>query len=80
MTEVLIMWPKAKHLYDARRAKGYTQQDLAAAAHVPKRNIESMEGGLRYINNAGAAQVIRLAHALDVPPESLLETETDVEK
>lgn len=80
MTEgVLLMWPKAKRLYDARRAKGYTQQGLADAAHVPKRNIESMEGGTRYINNAGAAQVIRLARVLDVSPESLLEPEPEDE-
>lgn len=73
--DVFIVWPKASRLAAFRERSGYSQKTLSEVTHVPKRSIEDYEAGRRFINNAGAAQVVRLAHALDVRPEDLLENE-----
>lgn len=55
-----------------RELKGLSQRELAELSGVTKRMIECYEQGTRDINLASAAAVYKLATALGVPMESLL--------
>lgn len=57
----------------ARELKGYSQQSLADATGVNVRNIRAMECGQIDINKAYASTVYKLATALGVTMEELLD-------
>ena len=56
-------------LCDARKAKGWTQTQLAAAAGLTQGTISGIEGG----ENCSLPTLARLARALGVPAGDLLE-------
>ena len=57
----------------ARELKGYSQQSLADVTGVNVRNIRAMECGQIDINKAYASTVYKLATALGVTMEELLD-------
>ena len=57
----------------AREMRGYSQQSLADATGVNVRNIRAMECGQIDINKAYASTVYKLATALGVTMEELLD-------
>lgn len=56
-----------------REAAGLSQSQLAAAAEVSNRTIQSYEQGERDINKAQGVVLLQLAQALKVRIEDLLE-------
>lgn len=58
-----------------RLQKNLSQKELAAAAGVSVRLIQDYEQGHRYINNARALLVYKIASALDCNVSDLLELE-----
>lgn len=61
-----------------RTARGLSQTQLSKASGVPRRAIEDYEQRRRSIDSASADAVWKLATALGVPMEALLEH--DLEK
>lgn len=58
-----------KRLATLRRARGWTQEDLAAESGISQRYISDVERGLR---NIALRNICRLAEALEVPPAKLV--------
>lgn len=58
-----------------RRARGWTQQDLADRSGINRTYISALEHGER---NIGLLNLARLAEALEVPAVELLRWERDV--
>ena len=58
-----------KRLSTLRRARGWTQEELAAESGISQRYISDVERGLR---NIALRNICRLAAALGVPPFKLL--------
>lgn len=72
--------PKAKkekesNLARIRKERGYTQAFLADRACLPMLSISKYEMGYKDINKAQAVRLYRLARALRVPMEDLLQKE-----
>lgn len=64
-----------KRLAMLRRARGWTQQDLADRSGINRTYISALEHGER---NIGLLNLARLAEALEVPAVELLRWERDV--
>jgi transcriptional regulator with XRE-family HTH domain len=62
-------------LRDARKAAGLTQEQLALKAGVERNYVSLIERG---INQPTIRMLFKLANALDIPPQILVER-TDVE-
>ena len=60
-------------LAELRKQRGLSQRKLAAAAHVPNSKIVSIECGKIRVENLTLAVAKRLADALGVTMEELLE-------
>lgn len=61
------------NLKKIREASGFSQAKLAEESGVSVRMIQHYEQGVKDINNAAALTVYRLAQALSVTVEDLLE-------
>ena len=61
---------KPEKLREARERKFMTQQQLADKAGTSKANISRLEGGDQ---NARMTTIVRLAEALGIEPEALVE-------
>lgn len=61
------------NLQRIRRERGLSQSELAKAAEVPVRSIQAYEIGTKNINGAAALTVYKLAKALKVRSEDILE-------
>lgn len=70
-----LRWPKMSNLSRARSAAGMTQAALAERSGVNLRTLQDYEQGRKSINGAAAVTVYRIAHALGVSVEDLLENE-----
>ena len=57
----------------ARERRGMTQEELSAAANVPLRMLQHYEQMVKSLGKAAFDTVFRLAQALHVPPQSLVE-------
>ena len=57
----------------AREMRGMTQEELAAAANVPIRMLQHYEQRVKSLTKAAFDTVFRLANALHVPPQSIVE-------
>ena len=66
-----------KKLKVYRIARKLTQSELSEIADVNFRMIQQYESGERNINHARAINVYKLARALDLPMERLLEDERE---
>lgn len=55
---------------EIRRARGWTQQDLADSLEVTLRHVQAVEGGAQ---NLSLKALVRVANALGVPLAALLE-------
>ena len=53
--------------------RGMTQEELAAAANVPIRMLQHYEQRVKSLTKAAFDTVFRLANALHVPPQSIVE-------
>lgn len=60
---------------NARQAKGMTQKQLAEAASISLRTLQHYEQGSKDLNQAAAITVYRIAAALGVTVEDLIDTE-----
>lgn len=58
---------------EARLAAGLTQEQLAMKSGVKISTLQKLERGASSANNATAETVLRLAHALDVRIEELVQ-------
>lgn len=56
-----------------RKAAGLTFKELALAANVNKRTLEGYAQGRRNIGEASYNDVVRIAKALGVQPEEIVE-------
>ena len=56
-----------------RERRGMTQEDLSAAAKVPIRMLQHYEQRVKVLGKAAFDTVFRLARALHVPPQSIVE-------
>ena len=63
-----------------RAMRGLSQSQLARLAGVSKRAIEKFEQRERRIDTATGVVIYRLASALEVPMESLMEHDESVEE
>ena len=61
------------NLQQIRKRAGLSQSQLAEQSDVSLRMIQKYETGVKNINNASVSTVIRLAKALNVDVESLLD-------
>ena len=66
-----------ENLKAARKAKGMTQEELAARLHVVRQTISKWEKGLSVPD---ADQLIRLSVVLEVPASKLLGAKTEFER
>ena len=57
----------------AREMRGMTQEELSAAANVPIRMLQHYEQRVKVLGKAAFDTVFRLARALHVPPQSIVE-------
>lgn len=71
----LLRFTDSTKLGSARTAAGMSQSQLAAAAGVNLRTLQDYEQGRKSINGAAAITVYKLATALGVRMEALLEAE-----
>lgn len=62
----------AEKLKEARHAAGLSQAKLAAAAGIPRMSIARYEQGYRDLSLASASVVLRIAKALNVSVEDLI--------
>ena len=53
--------------------RGMTQEELSAAANVPIRMLQHYEQRVKALGKAAFDTVYRLAHALHVPLQSIVE-------
>lgn len=60
-----------------RRGLGMSQADLASVAGIPGNRIRAIESGKIKIGNLTLSNAARLARALGVPAEELLEGDQD---
>lgn len=60
-------------LKQLRESAGLTQKELAEMASVSIRNIQHYEQGQKDINKAQAIAIYKIANALNVPMESILD-------
>ena len=58
-----------KHIRAARKAKGWSQEHLAAEAGIDRSYMSGIERGVR---NISALKLATIAQVLDVPVSSLL--------
>lgn len=58
---------------ELRKAKGYTQKQLATESEVNLRTLQKYESGEKAINKASAETLRKLAQALGCQIEDLLE-------
>lgn len=63
------------NLQNLRKKQNISQSELAKKSNVNVRMIQQYEQGVRNINTAQAITVLKLAEALNVKIEDLLETE-----
>ena len=63
----------ATKLHEWRERRGVTQAELADKSGVPLRSLQNYEQGKNPINGAAAIQVYKIAKALRVAVEDLLE-------
>ena len=56
------------NLKNARRAKGYTQKELAAMMYMTQQQYSRFENGVYELNYG---QIVRLCELLDVTPNEL---------
>jgi len=63
----------AVKLAELRKSRGLSQRRLAAAAHVPNSKVIALESGVYKMQNVTLAVAKRLADALGVTMEELLE-------
>ena len=56
------------NLKNARRAKGYTQKELAAMMYMTQQQYSRFENGMFELNYG---QIVRLCELLDVTPNEL---------
>ena len=63
----------ATKLHEWRERRGVTQAELADKSGVPLRSLQNYEQGKNSINGAAAIQVYKIAKALRVAVEDLLE-------
>ena len=56
------------NLKNARRAKGYTQKELAAMMYMTQQQYSRLENGVFELNYG---QIVRLCELLDVTPNEL---------
>ena len=56
------------NLKNARRAKGYTQKELAAMMYMTQQQYSRFENGVFELN---CGQIVRLCELLDVTPNEL---------
>lgn len=66
-----------KHLRALRKAKGFSQEQLAWKADSELSQISRMERG---IINAGLSQLFKIAEALDIHPRDLFDFELEEEQ
>jgi len=59
-----------RKIAEIRRAKGLTQEDLAGVLRTAVRNVQRIESG----QNLTLFTLAKIAHALGVPPEELMQT------
>jgi len=57
----------------AREKRGMTQGELSVAANVPIRLLRHYEQRVKVLGKAAFDTVFRLARALHVPPQSIIE-------
>ena len=57
----------------AREMRGMTQEELSATANVPIRMLQHYEQRVKALSKAAFDTVYRLAHALHVPLQSIVE-------
>ena len=60
-------------LHDRRKAAGLSFKELALAANVNKRTLEDYAQGRRNMGDASYNDVVRIAKALGVQPEEIVE-------
>lgn len=60
-------------LAELRKQRGLSQRKLASAAHVPNSKVIALEAGVYKIQNITLAVAKRLADALAITMEELLE-------
>lgn len=70
--DVLVSF--GRNLRRLRKEAGLSQEELGARASIQMADISRYEAGSR---DPRISTVARLAHALDVPPATLLEASTD---
>ena len=58
---------------DRRKAAGLSFKELALAANVNKRTLEDYAQGRKNIGRASYNDVVRIANALGVQPEEIVE-------
>lgn len=68
---------EATKLQKARQAKGLTQKQLAEAAELSIRTLQHYEQGSKDINAAAVITVYKLAAALDVKIEEIINIPED---
>ena len=64
---------RESRLKAARERRGMTQEELSAAANVPIRMLQHYEQRVKVLGKAAFDTVFRLARALHVPPQSIVE-------
>lgn len=74
------VYPSESNLKKCRVKKGLSQSELAAAAGLKKRLIQSYEQGERSIDHAKLETLCDIGIALDCGIEEILEDETLAEK
>ena len=60
-------------LQDKRRASGMSQSELAKAAEISVRTLQSLETGARNIDKVAVLTALKLARALDCSIEDILD-------
>lgn len=70
MDEVKILSLFGAHVKRIRKAKGYSQEQLAAFADLDRTYISGIERGQR---NVSLMNLFKLAKALDIPTRELLD-------
>ena len=60
-------------LQDKRRASGMSQSELAKAAEMSVRTLQSLETGARNIDKVSVLTALKLARALDCSIEDILD-------
>jgi transcriptional regulator with XRE-family HTH domain len=78
--QLLLFIPMTEYpnrIYELRRAKGWSQQDLAEIVGCSKMHISGMERGKRELS---LDWMRRLAHAFNVPPVDILADEDNPDR